>query len=148
MDHFDATKLACKAYVRIFGIDIDDDDDVTSDTYDCYTEIFKESYESGGEDAVKAKEAEFRDHYYDRLIKDNEMYSKKEKLLITQMGFRDLIDNPNFPAPSMYELMIREAFLGKVEGPLADSLRRCWLEISEHSIRRRTPEWDALIELE
>jgi hypothetical protein len=77
-------------------------------------------------------------------------YSEKEMKLFEYFGMKKIA---HFIVPyQLYNMCADEAFLNKYsEGKETESLRRCFkvLEhISEHTIYRMTPEFDALIEFD
>lgn len=73
-------------------------------------------------------------------------YSEKELKLFEALGLSYLTDR--LYAVELYKIAARNAFIENLSGPLAVSLRRCCAAIDKCSPYRRTPEFDALINVE
>lgn len=75
-------------------------------------------------------------------------YSKKEMELIKYFGYESICNS--IPPTAMYSMMIEAAFMKSddLNGPIANSLRRCYKAIQTRSTFRMTKEWDDLIDME
>lgn len=73
--------------------------------------------------------------------------SEKERAMFTALGLEGQLWLP-LPVSSFYEMAVRRVFLGNMQGPAVESLRRCVKALDTGKIYRGTFEWDSLIQLE
>ena len=83
------------------------------------------------------------------MLSNSCKYSPKEIQLLTLLGYQYLFseDQASVFPPTIYRMATHDAFLSNLQGPLADSLRRCAKAIDNCDPYRMTPEFDALIDL-
>jgi hypothetical protein len=76
----------------------------------------------------------------------NTEYSDKEKALFEKLNLSYLLER--LYAPDLYRIAIYNAFVGSIQGPVAESLRRCANALQNSEPLRRTKEFDDLIVLD
>jgi hypothetical protein len=76
-----------------------------------------------------------------------EEMSQAEFAMFAELGFSHLF-HTNIAIMAFYEIVVRDAFINNKTGPAVESLRRCAAAIEHCSPYRRTPEFDALIQLD
>ncbi len=72
-------------------------------------------------------------------------YSEKEKWLIGQFGFENMMEH--VVPPKLYDMIVQKVFVENITGDHVESLRRCYGAFYRGEVYRGTKEWDNMIEV-
>jgi len=78
---------------------------------------------------------------------DDQAYSLKEKALFWDLKLEYLLSGSITPL-SAYRTAAIVCFKQNLQGKSVESLRKCVIAFEHSTVNRKTPEWDAMIEID